>query len=49
MTAMLVYLASEEPDKLPRDRRAMPVGQNGQPSQWPACTKAARAASESNR
>ena len=24
MTAMLVYLASEDPERMPRDRRAMP-------------------------
>jgi hypothetical protein len=49
LTAMLVYLAAEEPDKLPRDRRVMPVGQGGQQAQWPTCQKAARSASESSR
>ena len=32
MTAMLVYLASEDPERMPRDRRAMPEGE-----EWPEC------------
>lgn len=51
MTAMLVYLASEEPTKLPRDRRTeFPVNpQTGQPGSWPACTDAARSIGQSTR
>ena len=44
LTAMLTYLASEEEDLLPRDRRAM-TGTNprtGQPMSWPECRPPAR-------
>ena len=44
MTAMLVYLASEDPERMSRDRRAMPEG-----SEWPECRSPARSSSESNR
>ena len=44
MTAMLVYLASEDPERMSRDRRAMPEG-----SEWPECSSPARSSSESNR
>jgi hypothetical protein len=37
LAAMLAYLASEDPEKMPRDRRVLPPGQNGQPQQWPGC------------
>jgi carboxypeptidase Q len=44
MVAMLVYLADQEPQLLPRDRLAQlpPNEQTGQPRVWPACTPAAR-------
>ena len=44
LTAMLVYLASEEPDKLPRGRRVMPMSPQNpeQQSKWPECVKAVR-------
>ena len=42
LTAMLAYLAAEEPDQLPRERRVNIVGPGGQPGQWPACTRALR-------
>ncbi len=42
LTAMLVYLAAEDPNPMPRDRRVMPTNQQGQPGNWPACTPAAR-------
>lgn len=42
LTAMLTYLAAEEPDQLPRERRVNIVGPGGQPGQWPACTWALR-------
>lgn len=44
LTAMLTYMASEEPDRLPRDKRMM-TGTNprtGQPMTWPQCRMAAR-------
>ena len=49
LTAMLTYLAAEEPELLPRDRRVLPMGRNGQPGQWPQCQQPARSSGESNR
>ena len=49
LTAMLTYLASEDPETIPRDRRVLPMGRNGQPGQWPECQQPARSAAESNR
>jgi Zn-dependent M28 family amino/carboxypeptidase len=51
LTAMLVYLASEEPDRVPRDRRIMPPGRSNpeQQSAWPACQKPARSIGEWQR
>ena len=45
---MLAYLASEDPDKVERERRIMPA-RDGQPTQWPECTTPARKSSESTR
>lgn len=42
MTAMLVYLASEDPAPMPRDRRVMPTGPQGTQQQWPTCQQPAR-------
>ena len=42
LTAMLVYLASEDPEKVSRDRRsAMPV-RGGQETSWPECQPSRR-------
>ena len=51
MVAMLAYLASEEPERLPRDRVAQlpPNPQTGQPREWPTCQEAARSAAQSTR
>lgn len=50
LTAMLAYLASEDPGTIPRDRRVMPVDPaTGKARPWPDCTKAARASTESQR
>lgn len=38
LTAMLVYLASEDPDRVPRDRRVMPTGPQGRQLVWPTCS-----------
>jgi hypothetical protein len=39
LTAMLVYLASEEPRFMPRDRvDPLQPGPNGQPGEWPRCS-----------
>jgi Zn-dependent M28 family amino/carboxypeptidase len=46
LTAMLTYLASEEPDRLPRDTRVLGVNpRTGQPQTWPQCSQPARDAS----
>ncbi|HUE97597.1 MAG TPA: M28 family peptidase, partial [Longimicrobiaceae bacterium] len=37
LIAMLAYLASEDPDRVPRDRRELPPGPQGQAPQWPTC------------
>jgi len=43
LTAMLVYLASEEPDRLPRDRRTQIFNaRSGLESTWPTCRDGAR-------
>lgn len=46
LTAMLAYLASEEPDRLPRTRRAVlpPNRRTGEPGQWPTCQDGQRSA-----
>ncbi len=44
LTAMLAYLASEEPDLIPRDLRELPVSQlSGEPMSWPTCRTPLRA------
>ena len=44
LTAMLAYLASEDPEQMPRELLdPLPGGQGGQPGQWRDCTKAQRA------
>ena len=51
LVAMLVYLASEEREPLPRTRRTeFPVDQRtGQPGAWPTCQEPARSAAASTR
>ena len=43
MTAMLVYLASEDPERVGRTKREMGTGT------WPTCTKSVRTAAQSSR
>lgn len=43
LAAMLIYLASEDPVRVPRDRSVLPLGTNGEPRTWLACGKATRA------
>ncbi len=44
LVAMLAYLASEDPERMPRDvMDPLPAGPNGQPGQWRACNPATRA------
>lgn len=42
LAAMLAYLASEDPNLVPRDRRALGTGRGGQPQTWPTCQDGAR-------
>jgi hypothetical protein len=37
LTAMLAYLASEDPDRVGRDRRVMPNDPQGDAQPWPTC------------
>ena len=48
LTAMLVYLASEDPETVPRDRRVV-LNRDGTTGQWPACATPARRSSEWTR
>ncbi len=42
LTAMLVYLASEEAERIPRDKRVMPSAPGGGAGSWPQCRDGAR-------
>ena len=42
LTAMLVYLASEDPEKVSRERRSVMPTRDGQPTTWPECQPARR-------
>jgi hypothetical protein len=48
---MLTYLASEDPQRVPRDRVAeiAPNPVTGAPQSWPTCQPAARSIGESTR
>jgi hypothetical protein len=48
LAAMLAYLAAEEPERVPRDRRLM-GGSGPGPRSWPACAPPARSVEESRR
>jgi capsular polysaccharide biosynthesis protein len=40
---MLTYLASEDPDRLPRDQRVLGINpRTGEPMTWPTCRDATR-------
>jgi carboxypeptidase Q len=46
LVAMLAYLASEDPERVPRERRAMPPNpQTGSPGVWPVCQTPPRSSS----
>jgi hypothetical protein len=51
LTAMLVYLASEDPERTPRERRTVfPVSSyTGQPTSWPECQQPRRSWAERRR
>jgi carboxypeptidase Q len=42
LTAMLVYMASEDPATLPRDKSVLPNDRQGRPAVWPVPVKAIR-------
>jgi hypothetical protein len=43
LTAMLAYLASEDAERIPRDRRVMPLNpRTGEQREWPVCQPARR-------
>lgn len=42
LTAMLAYLASEDPDRVSREQRPVLPGRNGQPGEWPTCRDGTR-------
>ncbi len=48
LTAMLAYMASEDPERVPRDVRVLPA-QTGPQSQWPRCNPARRSWEEGQR
>jgi len=43
LAAMLAYAASEDPERVSRDRGILPAGPNGQPRSWPSCPPVRRA------
>jgi len=45
LTAMLAYMASEDPNQVPRDQMVVP-GSGGQPGRWPGCGTIRRSWSE---
>ncbi|MBV9773070.1 MAG: M20/M25/M40 family metallo-hydrolase [Gemmatimonadetes bacterium] len=49
LVAMLVYLASEDPDRVPRDVRTDLTDNQGHTGVWPACQPPTRAAAQSTR
>ena len=50
LTAMLAYLASEDPSPTSRERRVMPTNQRtGEQTMWPSCQTPPRKSSESTR
>lgn len=49
LTAMLAYLASEDPTTVPRERRIMPPAPDGAAQQWPECQTPPRKSSEWTR
>lgn len=50
LTASLAYLASEDPERVSRERRDMPLNtQTGEPANWPACGAAVRDSRNSPR
>ena len=47
LAAMLAYMASEDPERLPRDTRVLPIDpQTGRPGAWPQCRAPRRSTGE---
>jgi carboxypeptidase Q len=42
LAALLAYAASEDPDRVPRDRAILPADSTGRPRAWPSCRPAQR-------
>jgi hypothetical protein len=42
LTAILTYMACEDPSKTPRDKSVLPAASSGEPTAWPAQKKATR-------
>jgi hypothetical protein len=49
LIASLVHLASEDSEKVSRERRTVIPGGGGQPGVWPTCTPAVRKSTDSPR
>ena len=49
LTATLVYMASEDPERVSRERRTVIAGRGGRPGQWPTCRPATRSSPNSPR
>ena len=47
LTATLVYMASEDEDRVSRERRTVITGRGGGPGQWPTCRAVARSSPNS--
>ena len=47
LTATLVYMASEDPERVSRVRRTVITGRGGGPGQWPTCRPASRSSPNS--
>ena len=47
--ASLVYLASEDPERVSRETRSVIRGRGGQPGSWPTCRPAVRRSADSPR
>ena len=49
LTATLVYMASEDPERVSRERRTVFTGRGGRPGEWPTCSPANRSSPNSGR
>ena len=49
LVASLVYLASEDPERVSRETRGVLTGFDGQPQDWPTCRPAVRRSTDSPR